>query len=426
MDRSTRGLWLILLLAIVLRLGLAGWWQWRHGETFVFGDSQSYWTLGQSLAAGEPYRFGASAIFRTPGYPALLAPIFWLAGPTASVFWGRAENALWGTVAVAAVAWLGRRLGGPKVGLWAAAAAALYPEAIASSVLVLSDTPFAALMVVQLALWVVAWQTPQKWPACGWALLAGAVAGAASLVRPSWLLFTPFALFVSLAFEAERRRQAALGTLLLVGLLVVMLPWWIRNAAITGHFVPTSLQVGASLYDGLNPQATGASQMRLVDEYVQSLRETGPSSVPAVPAEGEYELDQRLRRAAVDWAAGHPGQVLQLAVVKLGRMWNLWPNEPAFAAWPVRVAVVFTFAPIALLGIMALARTTARGWPYRLCWLPALYLSGIHMLFVGSLRYRMPAMLPWMVLAAWWLLYRKTATAVGLQTKEGTILSSGG
>jgi len=92
----------------------------------------------------------------------------------------------------------------------------------------------------------------------------------------------------------------------------------------------------------------------------------------------------------------------------------------------VRIAVVFAYAPIALLGIMAIVRTTARGWPYRLCWLPAVYLSAVHMVFVGSLRYRMPAMLPWMVLAAWVLLSWKTAAAVGPQTKEGTISSSGG
>jgi len=205
-----------------------------------------------------------------------------------------------------------------------------------------------------------------------------------------------------------------------------MAPWWIRNAMLTGRFVPATLQVGASLYDGLNPRATGASQMSIVDEFVSSVSPAIEQQLAATAVEREYQLDAHLRRAALGWACEHPIWAIQLGLVKLERMWNFWPNEPALGAWPVRIAVVFAYAPIALLGIIAIVRTTVRSWPYMLCWLPAVYLSVIHFVFVGSLRYRMPAMLPWMVLAAWVLLRWKAATAVSAQTKEGTILSSGG
>src|SRR5690349_17264092 len=68
----------ILAVALVLRLAAGWWWQERlpAGVKFGFGDSESYWELGRAIARGEPYEYGPDnlKIFRTPGYPALLAP----------------------------------------------------------------------------------------------------------------------------------------------------------------------------------------------------------------------------------------------------------------------------------------------------------------------------------------------------------------
>jgi 4-amino-4-deoxy-L-arabinose transferase-like glycosyltransferase len=229
-----------------------------------------------------------------------------------------------------------------------------------------------------------------------WAIGGGVAAAAATLMRPSWLLFTPFALVVCLALAGDRRRQLAMGGLVCAGLVAGMAPWWIRNAQVTGRFVPTTLQVGASLYDGLHAGATGASEMGFVPKFAALEHAADDAATESY----EVRLDRRLRSAALDWARAHPGEAAELAWIKFVRMWNVWPNEPAFRAWPVRLAMLLTYVPLVALGLLGAWRFTRRGWPYALAWLPAVYLTLLHVVFVGSIRYREPALLALAVLAA--------------------------
>jgi len=395
--RTAKRLLLLLVAALVLRLAAGAWWQSRVGGRFGFPDSESYWTLGRAIASGEPYRFGNadSRVFRAPGYPVLLAPLFLLGGSEPPVFWARALGAMFGTLSVAGVWWLARRLFNPAAGWIAGAMAAVYPGAIAASVFVLSEAPFCPLMLANLALWIAAWQADRLRLALWLAAAAGAAAGAATLVRPSWLLFLPFALIIGLATKS-RRRHVLLGLLMAAGMVLVMTPWWIRNARAVGHFVPTTLEVGASLYDGLNPQATGASEMSFVDRFLdQEHRQADISGEPL-----EVRLDRRMRKEALSWARANPGRVAQLAAIKFLRMWRIWANEASLSSWPLRLLAMLTYVPVLVLGILGAAKTMRRGWPYWLCWLPAVYFTLLHVVFVSSIRYREPAMLGLMILAA--------------------------
>ena len=141
---------------------------------------------------------------------------------------------------------------------------------------------------------------------------------------------------------------------MILGLTVAMLPWWVRNARLTGRFVPTTLQVGASLYDGLNPDATGGSNMDFVPRFVAEQRRASAGSTAAPGCAActevafELQLDRRMRRAAIAWAVANPGRAVQLAGVKFLRMWNVWPNEPRLSSWPIRLVVLFTYTPLLL------------------------------------------------------------------------------
>jgi 4-amino-4-deoxy-L-arabinose transferase-like glycosyltransferase len=391
----------ILTIAIGVRLALGVWWQGRLGpeKQFFFGDSHTYWVLGQAIARGDPFEYESPdrRVFRTPGYPLMLAGLFRVFGDDMPVMVARALSALLGGLAVAIIGWWCTLLFDARAGTIAGWMAALYPGAVSMGAFVLSESPFCPFMLLQLVCWTLAWRSASSRRSISWAA-AGGVAGAlATLIRPSWLLFTPFAIAVALVFDSHRRREWVICIAMGVGLLATMLPWWIRNAQVTGRFVATTLQSGAGLYDGLSPLADGSSNMTFVPELTAAERavDAGPTGDTF-----EYRLDRRMHDAAVAWAKANPGRVAELAWIKFVRIWNVWPNEPSFRSWPLRLAVFFTYTPLLILGLVGVWRFSPRGWPYVLAWLPALYLTLLHMVFVGSIRYREPAMLALIVLAA--------------------------
>lgn len=397
--------WLIAILCVAfgLRLAAGAWWQSRlpEGVKFGFGDSEGYWELARTIARGQPYEYGPLKykVFRTPGYPLVLAPLF-VVSQEPPVMWGRALSALLATAAVGAVAALAKLLFDERTALLAAAIAAVYPEAISLGAFVLSEAPFVPLMLLNLIAWTRAWQADSRKEAITWTLAAGVCAGLATLMRPSWLLFVPFAGMIGVAIGPDRDKHLRIVAVMLAALCITMSPWWIRNALVTERFVPTSLQVGASLYDGLSPTATGASEMSFVKGFVavQQAADALPGANPA----GLFEdrLDRRMRDVSIAWARQNPRQVAELAGIKFLRMWSPLPNAAEFRSTMLRLVLAMTFTPILLLALVGAWRYLRRDWPYLLLVLPAAYFTCLHVIFVSSIRYRQPAMMTLIILAA--------------------------
>jgi 4-amino-4-deoxy-L-arabinose transferase-like glycosyltransferase len=397
---------MILAVALLLRLTAAVWWQRQipEGQQFLLPDSHSYWYLASALAHGEPYQFGGrdARIFRTPGYPLLLAPILALLGDGPAAIWAaRVAGAGLGVLTVGLTICWARLLLGRRASLWAGAMAAVYPGLIGLSVMVLSEALFCPLMVAQLLCWSLAEVSLARTWQRVWSGLAGVTCGAAILTRPSWLLFLPLAVVVGLLWSRNRRVPRLWNwAVMCAACLLIMLPWWIRNYRVAGHFVPSTLQAGASLYDGWNPRASGASNMWFTAEYARRVRADAAAGRLPPNRSLEYELDQRLQRDALTWAGEHPARALQLAGVKLLRLWNVWPNDEQFRSLPLRLAVALTYVPLLVLAAWGMRRLWRNGWPAPLCLFPVLYLTLLHMVFVSSIRYREPAMLGVMLAAA--------------------------
>ncbi len=407
----------ILIVAGVIRLSAAAYWHQaatREGKLFRLGDSHSYWVLAETIANGRPYQYGSehASIFRAPLYPLCLAWWTRTADPQAAVWSARCMGCALGTLSVGLAMWLARQLGGTRPMLLTGLLAAIYPGAVGMSIVILSEAVFCPLMLGHLACWQFGWRSnhPKAWWRAG--ILAGACAGLAILARPSWLLFTPMLGGCGLLFGPHRKQHATILIATVIGISATMLPWWVRNAFITGRFVPTTLQVGPSLYDGLHAGATGASDegMDFMQEFVRQQQQADTQS-PKPESTFEYRLNQRAQRAAMEWLVSHPGEALVLAIKKFSRTWSLWPNGGEVGSSILRGSLTVGCAGLLALAIVGSFRMRKRNrghsisdasrttWMWSVYWMPCVYFTLLHMIFVASIRYREPALLVLTIIA---------------------------
>lgn len=282
---------------------------------------------------------------------------------------------------------------GEAVGLIAALLAAISPTMIVFSVLFLSETLFSVALLGSLILLAKLVHTDLASAArrrgIVLALFAGVAIGVACLVRPTWLLVGPGFVLLYVIFSKPRCMALSRGLLLLLGLTAVLWPWTHRNAGVAqGHFVPTTLWVGPSLYDGLNPTTNGNSDMTFIE------------TDRAYQRFSEYDADQFYRRKAWDFVKSNPGRTIELAWLKLQRFWWPWPNAEQFGHWVVRWGVALFFVPTLIFAAMGGWKSRHQIWIWLLPAAPILYFSAVHLVFVSSLRYRLPAEYPFLVLSA--------------------------
>jgi 4-amino-4-deoxy-L-arabinose transferase-like glycosyltransferase len=400
-----------LLLAVVtglcLRLGAACGLQylldqvWQR-EFLILGDANGYWELAERLAAGKDFAIydPPRYVLRMPGFPGLLACSIQCFGP--SKFAARLWLAALCALATYANYVLGSRLRDEQTGVIAAWLTAVSPVFVAFSPVVLSESTFATMLTVSLGF---AAQLLRADVTGGFgsrvraALCCGLTSAGAIYLKPSWILAVPLLAGVVLwqevwlAPQGDLMRQRALRGVLLGGcllgsMLLALLPWGERNRRVTGHFTLTTFWMGPSLYDGLNPEATGDSNMEFFDRDNLLSRMS------------EYEVDQYYRRAAWKFARENPGRTLELAWLKCLRYWSPWPNAEQFQHPLIWLGTSVMYLP-------ALALAISAGWQCRTDWKlllltagPILYFAALHAVFVSSLRYRLPGEYPLMVLTA--------------------------
>lgn len=394
MSRSS-ALLLVVLAGLLARvgavavLGIDGPWQ---------GDERGYVLVARSLVAGDgfalplppelaelhPQRSPLTA-FRTPGLPLLLVPL---------VAFGASDAALRLLTAVVGVT-LGpllllalRGTRWERVAVWPALALAVWPPLVHLSVHVLTEVWAIALLLGSVHLL----GSPDDRRRAG---VAGLLAGLAVLLRPAVLPAAGLLLLCAGWRGASRTRSRPWRSVAtgLLGLLVVVLPWVVRNAALHGRPL-LSTNSGVTLVGANSAAAAGATWPGkwLPPDEVYADSATPPDlGMWGWSDLTEEQSDARFAQDARGWIGAHPGEWLRLTGWKVVRLFDPDPRSSkpdarrkAWIGW-------LTLPPVLLAALLGLLRARRGGRELR-PWLALLAGTLVTTcVFYGDTRMRTPA-----------------------------------
>lgn len=271
------------------------WIVWFPAQPQV-SDHAVYLGLARRLASGDVYHVAGTDAYWPPGYAMFLAPILELVSSDAAAI--VAGNLLLFLAMVLVVYRLGKALGSEALARLAVLLFVLWPNHIALTGLAKKEALQLVLFAWSLLAYVEAVRAGHLRQSILWSLLAGASLAGASFAQPSSLL----APSIFIAYEViSRHGRAALGRVvfLVIGMMLVLAPWTLRNYAVLDAFVPISTNGGYGLYTANNPNATGGHLEGIEKEFA-GLDEVSASRAASARA-FEWIRENPLSFAKLGW-----------------------------------------------------------------------------------------------------------------------------
>jgi 4-amino-4-deoxy-L-arabinose transferase-like glycosyltransferase len=387
------------LVALGLRVAYA--WLAVGPGAVPHSDPATYDMVAWNLARGAGFAvdWGGGeprpTAFVPPVLPWVTSLLYRLAGH--QFFAAILLQCLFGALVPLLTALLAGAMFGGTVARWSGWIATVHPLLVFFSGYLLTETLFAATLL--LALWLsVEWL---KTPRTGRALGAGIAFGLATLTRPTALtvpLVVALWAWRPLGLTVGGRNRVRQLAVLLLGLGIVVAPWTVRNALVLGAFVPVTSVSGITLLDSNNP--------RTWDE--PALRGGANSDVRLAAQQRELrglsepEADRRARDMAMTFMRERASQWPAIAAAKLARFWRVTSEASGTGSWQREgspLATLLRLDPLAVWSLLTLplaawglVRTLRGGrrWFQSLPLLVVLHFTLIALVFFGSLRMRLP------------------------------------
>lgn len=361
-------------------------------------DSPSYLRLGYEVAdghgfgrpvalkPGEPEQW-LPELFRTPGYPAIIAAAQLLTGR--AVLSVIALQNILGVAMCGGLYLVGCRHFGPGTGLVLGLLAATDLQAVALSNKLLTDFPFEFIVFAALAL---AGRLPDK-PSLPLAAAAACLIGLAAWVRPTGIAL-PIVFGVCLLAAGLWRRNGRLAaTALIVAVLGsgIVGAWIVRNGLVRGDYVLTSVArynhvayFGAHTLQHAEGISHQAARARLCDEI-------GLTEHEILYRPMSRQEKRRLGSTVHRVIAQHPGTFLWISAKDSANLY-FGPDKSILSALGL---------PHISFGIVRQSSNTSSPWiswlllGWETFWLFVVYAMVLRTLFQRLRRRRVPAVV-WM------------------------------
>lgn len=290
--RLSRTEWILLVLALILRLAYAAAapkidpFLVKKGE--LYGDAQQYDNAAWNLATrGEmPSDW---EVHRAPMYSIGMAGVYVVAGHSPMVV--RLLHAVGGTLAILWFFVCFRHIFGQRASLWFLGLAAIQPQLLQIIGWIYSENlalPLLGFLFYLHCRSLVDGFTP------GRLVGLGLVLGVLTLTRPTFLLFTLLYAIWLVAKLPAKRKATGFASVLVFCFLVVA-PWTVRNYNVYGGFIPVAMD-GHSLAMANNPISEGSAVQPLQDEDFRM----------EFQGRSQLEIDQLWRSYAVEWIKENP------------------------------------------------------------------------------------------------------------------------
>lgn len=190
----------------------------------------------------------------TPGYPLFLALIYRIFGYSSEIgpiMHVRVVQAILGALSCIIVYFIGKHIKNKRTGLIAAVLYTIYPTYLWATTLVLTETLFNFFLLLYVYFQLRVFET---WKMSD-ALLCGFTFVLAVMVRPLIfpLLIVPFAYMYIIKKD---KKVIEVFKYTAAAVLVVMIPWWLRNIITMKKFILLATQTGNPLIAGTFPYYT--------------------------------------------------------------------------------------------------------------------------------------------------------------------------